>query len=253
MNRYIITFLFCSIAIFLSGQTNLEKIKKLENEKNYYAAISGYEEILQQDPYNKEVLESMVNIYVDIGDYLSALNYCDKLIKLDSSSLKYLNIYAELNKRLCKYENALNIYKKIAEFQTYNLNDKNIIEKAKQEIVKLEKYINELVNPSIEVREFREVNSTNSEYGIYLYKDYLFLSKMISDKINLRTTQGYDNIYYVNLKTWESNPSNFKKLDALNKTLATQGYISIDDAHELIYFTRCEGMPSKCHLYYRTL
>ena len=252
MNRYIITFLFCSIAIFLSGQTNLEKIKKLENEKNYYAAISGYEEILQQDPYNKEVLESMVNIYVDIGDYLSALNYCDKLIKLDSSSLKYLNIYAELNKRLCKYENALNIYKKIAEFQTYNLNDKNIIEKAKQEIVKLEKYINELVNPSIEVREFREVNSTNSEYGIYLYKDYLFLSKMISDKINLRTTQGYDNIYYVNLKTWESNPSNFKKLDALNKTLATQGYISIDDAHELIYFTRCEGMPSKCHLYYST-
>ena len=236
----------------MSGQTNLEKIKKLENEKNYYAAISGYEEILQQDPYNKEVLESMVNIYVDIGDYLSALNYCDKLIKLDSSSLKYLNIYAELNKRLCKYENALNIYKKIAEFQTYNLNDKNIIEKAKQEIVKLEKYINELVNPSIEVREFREVNSTNSEYGIYLYKDYLFLSKMISDKINLRTTQGYDNIYYVNLKTWESNPSNFKKLDALNKTLATQGYISIDDAHELIYFTRCEGMPSKCHLYYST-
>ena len=34
--------------------------------------------------------------------------------------------------------------------------------------------------------------------------------------------------------------------------MATQGYISIDDAHELIYFTRCEGMPSKCHLYYST-
>ena len=59
----------------------------------------------------------MVNIYVDIGDYLSALNYCDKLIKLDSSSLKYLNIYAELNKRLCKYENALNIYKKLLNFK----------------------------------------------------------------------------------------------------------------------------------------
>ena len=95
-----------------------------------------------------------------------------------------------------------------------------------------------------------EVNSPKSEYGIYLYKDYLFVSKMISDKINYRTTQGYDNIYYVNLRTWNSDTTNFKKLDALNKPLATQGYISIDDAHELIYFTRCEGTPSKCHIYY---
>jgi len=73
---------------------------------------------------------------------------------------------------------------------------------------------------------------------------------MISDKINYRTTQGYDNIYFVNLRTWNSDTTNFKKLDALNKPLATQGYISIDDAHELIYFTRCEGTPSKCHIYY---
>ena len=83
-----------------------------------------------------------------------------------------------------------------------------------------------------------------------MYKDYLFVSKMISDKINYRTTQGYDNIYYVNLSTWNYDTTNFKKLDALNKPLATQGYISIDETNQLIYFTRCEGTPSKCHIYY---
>ena len=72
MKKYIITFVFCSISIFLLGQTNLEKIKKLQDEKNYYEAIKGYEQILLQDPYNKDALRNIIDLYININDYKSS-------------------------------------------------------------------------------------------------------------------------------------------------------------------------------------
>lgn len=251
MKKYILIFILTFLNVLnLFSQVDINKLKQLENEKNYYEAIKGYEQILHQDPYNKEALQEIINLYKNINDYKSSLIYANKLVQIDSTSLSSLNILADIYKKLCEYEKAINIYDKILKLDKNNIIDKGVVDDAQKQKTILEKYIYELNNPSIQVNEFRELNSSNSEYGIYLYKDYLFVSKMISDKINYRTTQGYDNIYFVNLRTWNSDTTNFKKLDALNKPLATQGYISIDDAHELIYFTRCEGTPSKCHIYY---
>jgi outer membrane protein OmpA-like peptidoglycan-associated protein len=250
MNKYIFAFLLTLLSINLYSQVDLNKLKQLQDEKNYYEAINGYEKILQQDPYNKEALQKIIDLYININDYKSSLIYANRLVQIDTTSISSLNILADIYIRLCEYDKAINIYDKILTISKNNIVDKNIIDNAHKQKSILEKFIYEINNPSIQVNEFKELNSSNSEYGIYLYKDYLFVSKMISDKINYRTTQGYDNIYYVNLRTWNSDTTNFKKLDALNKPLATQGYISIDDAHELIYFTRCEGTPSKCHINY---
>lgn len=251
MKKYILIFTLVFINVLnLFSQVDMNKLKQLQDEKNYYEAIKGYEQILLQDPYNKDALQNIINLYININDYTSALSYADRLIQIDSTSLSSLYILADIYKKLCEYDKAINIYDKIIKLSNNNIIDKSVVDDAQKQKNILEKYVYELNNPSILVNEFREVNSPKSEYGIYLYKDYLFVSKMISDKINYRTTQGYDNIYYVNLRTWNSDTTNFKKLDALNKPLATQGYISIDDAQELIYFTRCEGTPSKCHIYY---
>jgi outer membrane protein OmpA-like peptidoglycan-associated protein len=251
MKKYILIFILTFLNVLnLFSQVDINKLKQLENEKNYYEAIKGYEQILLQDPYNKDALRNIIDLYININDYKSSLIYADKLVQIDSTSLSSLNTLADIYKKLCEYEKAINIYDKIIKLSNNNIIDKSVVNDAQKQKTILEKYVYELNNPSIQVNEFRELNSSNSEYGIYLYKDYLFVSKMISDKINYRTTQGYDNIYYVNLSTWNYDTTNFKKLDALNKPLATQGYISIDETNELIYFTRCEGTPSKCHIYY---
>ncbi|HPL02822.1 MAG TPA: hypothetical protein PLE59_04840, partial [Bacteroidales bacterium] len=222
MKKYILIFILTFLNVLnLFSQVDINKLKQLENEKNYYEAIKGYEQILQQDPYNKEALQEIINLYKNINDYKSSLIYADKLVQIDSTSLSSLNILADIYKKLCEYEKAINIYDKILKLSNNNIIDKSVVYDAQKQKTILEKYIYELNNPSIQVYEFKELNSSNSEYGIYLYKDYLFVSKMISDKINYRTTQGYDNIYYVNLSTWNYDTTNFKKLDALNKPLAT--------------------------------
>jgi len=85
----------------------LEKIKKLQDEKNYYEAIKGYEQILLQDPYNKDALRNIIDLYININDYKSSLIYADRLVQIDTTSLSSLNTLADIYKKLCEYEKLL--------------------------------------------------------------------------------------------------------------------------------------------------
>ncbi|HQD35434.1 MAG TPA: hypothetical protein PKU81_08125, partial [Bacteroidales bacterium] len=61
MKKYILIFTLVFINVLnLFSQVDINKLKQLQDEKNYYEAIKGYEQILLQDPYNKDALQNII-------------------------------------------------------------------------------------------------------------------------------------------------------------------------------------------------
>lgn len=94
--------------------------KILVNEFRFAEAQIAYEKCLSTKPNDKLLLLQLSKVTYQLGQTERAIDWCEKLLKQDSTSISGLNQYAILLQELGKFQQALIAYQKIIAIDSSN-------------------------------------------------------------------------------------------------------------------------------------
>ncbi|HOK40469.1 MAG TPA: tetratricopeptide repeat protein [bacterium] len=131
-----------AINFYDQGEQNL-------NEGLYVLALENYKKALEKNPYYKEALLGIGDVYFYTNQYDSAIEYYNKALELDPNFLAAIFKIAKFYDLQDNYDSALKYYEKIKEYDEANFEclqslagiyiKKNILKKAEETLTTLRK------------------------------------------------------------------------------------------------------------------
>lgn len=175
------------------AQTSLPKAEQYMQKFEYVKAIDTYLNHFLVSTPNETDIRNITYCYIKINDTKSAEEWLSKLIKSGSANPEDIKIYADLLKSEGRYSDAIVQYKKLKEIDPSksNMADENI-QICEDALVWAE------TEPDFIVKNQKQFNSTNSDFGLVTFGDGFLLT---SDRIPKGAGSAQKDVY-----GWTGNP-----------------------------------------------
>ena len=256
MVKYLkITILFIILSPSLTGQTKkafTEAAEKAFINKNYYAALTYYNTVLEFDEKDPVVLFKAAESARLFNAYARAAEKYEYLLDtLKDTSFPAASFWlAEMYQRLGKYDDADRLYNQY--LSEYEDEDAWLTARARKEIaaVNYAKRLTDESNPGITVTRLGEdVNSVYSEVGAHTFKDTLFFSSMREKEKTPVITPARD-ISKLFKKPKDKSASIIE--DKINERDLLVANSALNAAGNKLYYTVCQyinGSEIQCDIY----
>jgi len=250
----IIVFLhFYSVNIAQTSKRQLKYLVKqnLEQE-DYFEAAKYCDSLMQKDSIDYTVLETYVNILIEIKDFKKADILLNKICALHNDTLNY-NVLFKLglvNQQLGKYEESLNFFNRTLKLLDKK-SDKIVYTKVEQEIRSCI-WANEYCKDSLDygLQKIKGVTDGDSEFGHTVIGSKLIISTLRCD--NCIDSLGFNKEGYTNkiYTVSKENGSELKEVKTINSSTnhTANGTFSLDK--KKFYFSSCNNLShnKKCKL-----
>lgn len=249
MSRLYLVLIISFVAFGASAQNNLKKYLDFAKEQydkgDYYYALEYYEKAMQLDSTTIDILWSYAETLRAYKDYRKAEYYYAKVYDRESaqiypSSLLYWGL---MQKQNGKYDEALNTFKK-AKKKYYKDKKGYLYQKSKKEIESTLWAKSAIIDTAdVSINPLPEtVNTKNSEFGHGIYNDELIFSSLRADSISAEE-EVYSTEYHTNLYHSEIKENQFedsRRIESLFKDMLNTGNGTFSLDGKRFYFSLCE-------------
>ena len=256
MFRLFIIIVFLHLYTMNISQTSKRELnyllKQNLEQEDYFEATKYCDSLMQKDSVDYTVLETYVNILIEIKDFKKADILLNKICALHSDNLNYNLLFklGVVNQQLGKYDESLNFFN-ITLRLLDKKSDKNIYTKVEQQIRSCI-WANENCKDSLDysTQKIKGVTNGDSEFGHTVIGSKLIISTLrcdnCIDSIGFNK-EGYTNKIYTVSK---ENGSELKEVKTINSSTnnTANGTFSLDK--KKFYFSSCNNLShnKKCKL-----
>ncbi len=256
MKKITILILFVSLAATSFGQTKKafkEAAEKAVTQNNHYAALTYFNQVLEFDKNDKEILLKSATAARKFNSYdIAAKKYAYLLDTLeytgDSTAIFYA---AEMNQMLGRYDKATEYYDR---YLTEYGNDKQAMsikaKAGKDAAVYASAKIKEVDENITLERLSSDVNSNYSDFGAFMVGDQLYYSSMryLEEKSIEKPAKQLSKLLTKNKE--ESSQPIDTEFNKRNKSVANA---SLDKKKKKLFYTVCDYVSEsdlRCDIYY---
>lgn len=224
-----ITFLvvlFCSAISFSQKRV----ADKFFNNYNYAKASELYEIVVKKGDATSDVLTKLGDCYYNISKPDKAIYWYNLASKKEKLTDEYKFKYAQSLKSVGRYKEAEKLLKKLGR------------KKKNKELVSYYKALQNRHKDSIEVYNL-DINTKNSDFGPYVFKDLLFFSSAMNEKgkIYLWNNEPYLDLYKATIEEKDDEVKVKNTSTIPSETINSnfhEANIAITKDGNTIYFTR---------------
>jgi hypothetical protein len=256
MFRLFIIIVFLHFYTINFAQTSKRELnylleQNLEQE-DYFEAAKYCDSLMQKDSIDYTILETYVNILIEIKDFKKADILLNKICALHNDKLNY-NLLFKLglvNQQLGKYEESLNFFNRTLKLLDKK-SDKIVYAKVEQEIRSCI-WANEHCKDSLDygLQKIKGVTNSDSEFGHTIIGSKLIISTLrcnnCIDSLGFNK-EGYTNKIYTVSK---ENGSELNEVKTINSSInhTANGTFSLDK--KKFYYSSCNNLShnKKCKL-----
>lgn len=249
MSRLYLALIFVSCLGSLFGQQELKKYlefaREKQNDGDYVYALKYYDKAMKIDSNSINTLWEYAETLRAYKDYKKAAYYYGKVFERENGELYPYSLlyYGLMLKQNGKYEEALDIFKQAK--KKYRSDRRGYLYKKSRNEVQSCIWAKSNVGDSLSLI-FEHlppaVNTVDSEFGHRVYQNKLYLSSLKADSTDDEVV--FDTSYHTHLYTSEIEDSSFQKPDRIGdlfwrKFNTGNGTFSLDG--ERFYFSFCEN------------